>query len=207
MSTLRRFVLVLFTFLRILPGEGFLSSIRQSAKADLLQLIKSGADDAAILSSVRKCEALSPLSTRLSGAISDPLLSDNWLMVYTTSSSIAGKTRPAYLQTRTPPEQLIDVENGRALNAETVLGITNAVEISLAPKTRSKAAMQFERFKIGPFAFAAPKGLSGELDTTYLDSEMRISRGDLGNIFVLLRESTEREAADATWAGWRESWS
>ena len=42
--------------------------------------------------------------------------------------------------------------------------------------------------------------------TTYLDEELRISRGDKDNLFVLLRESNMREKADAVWDGWRQSW-
>lgn len=128
------------------------------------------------------------------------------MQVYTTSDSIAGKSRPALLQARTPPEQLIDVANGRALNLERVLGVANAVEISLAPVSRSKASVEFERFRLGPVSFPAPAGLKSSLDTTYLDGTMRISRGDQGNVFVLLRESSERQTADAVWSEWRRSW-
>merc|ERR1711908_195042 len=96
---------------------------------------------------------------------------------------------------------------GRALNLERVLGVANAVEISLAPVSRSKASVEFERFRLGPLlSFPAPAGLTSSLDTTYLDETMRISRGDQGNVFVLLRESSERQMADAVWSDWRRSW-
>jgi len=48
--------------------------------------------------------------------------------------------------------------------------------------------------------------LKGTLSVSYLDEDMRVSRGDRGNVFVLLRESNERKAADAAWDGWRTSW-
>ena len=127
-------------------------------------------------------------------------------MVYTTSASIAGKNRPRLLQVRTPPEQRIDVANGRAQNAETVLGVTNAVDIALQPATANRVDVRFEKFILGPISFPAPKELTGSLTTTYLDEELRISRGDRDNLFVLLRESNMREKADAVWDGWRQSW-
>ena len=127
-------------------------------------------------------------------------------MVYTTSITIAGKNRPKLLQVRTPPEQSIDVVNGRARNSETIFGITNAVDIALQPATRSRVDVVFERFRLGPITFPAPRELTGSLTTTYLDEELRISRGDKDNLFVLLRESNSRASADAVWDGWRQSW-
>ena len=113
----------------VLCASGFTASLRQRAKTNLIQTISRGGSENDVLAAVRQTELLNP--TRWPGALASPLLSDNWLMVWTTSESIAGKRRPAFLQTRTPPEQLLDVRNGRALNAETVLGFTNAVEIAL----------------------------------------------------------------------------
>merc|ERR1719163_1322477 len=127
-------------------------------------------------------------------------------MVYTTSASIAGKNRPKLLQVRTPPEQSIDVANKRAQNSERVLGIQNAVDISLQPATRDRVDVRFETFRLGPVSFPAPSELTGSLTTTYLDNEVRVSRGDKDNLFVLLRESSMRGTADAVWSGWRESW-
>ena len=125
----------------------------------------------------------------------------------TTSNSIAGKTRPKVFQTNTPPEQLIDVENGRAVNAENVLGIRNAVRADISPLTKNKVKVQFKEFSVGPISYK-PEGdkFKGELSVSYLDEDMRISRGDQGNAFVLLRESTQRKEADRVWKGWKKSW-
>ena len=95
---------------------------------------------------------------------------------------------------------------GRACNSETVFGVRNAVDIALKPATRNRVDVTFETFRLGPVAFPAPASLTGSLETTYLDDDMRISRGDKDNLFILLRESSMRETADAVWAGWRASW-
>ena len=49
-------------------------------------------------------------------------------------------------------------------------------------------AVQFKQFKIlGLISVTAPENAKGKLDTTYLDEELRVSRGDRGNLFVLER--------------------
>jgi hypothetical protein len=183
-----------------------LKLLRNPMKADLLLRIQRGDAEEEIISAAQRLEWLNP--ARLTGAVASEQLGGRWLMVFTTSDSIAGKNRPALFQTRTPPEQLIDVAAGRACNSETVLGFTNAVDIALQPATRNRVDVKFEKFRVGPLAFPAPASLRGSLDTTYLDEDMRISRGDKENLFILLRasESSMREMADAVWAGWRASW-
>ena len=41
----------------------------------------------------------------------------------------------------------------------------------------------------------APKKAVGELDTTFLDNELRIGRGDKGNLFVLFKDDVFTPAA------------
>lgn len=182
--------------------QAFTGALRSRAKENLINLVTSGAPDNEVLKVLESVERLS-----FGGAtLSNPLLPGNWLMVWTTSNSISGKSRPKYLQTKTPPEQLIDIENGRALNAEKVLGLRNTVEAELTPATKNKVRVQFKKFKIGPLGFDAPDNLRGELSVTYLDDDMRISRGNQGNAFILLRESSNRKEADKIWQEWRKGW-
>ena len=65
-------------------------------------------------------------------------------------------------------------------------------------RVRSAVAFRSVRFSVGkgadPFAFAIPlgwindgKGPEGWLDTTYLDEDMRLGRGDKGSVFVTVR--------------------
>ena len=62
------------------------------------------------------------------------------------------------------------------------------VEAELTPETKSRVAVQFKKFKIlGLVPITAPGNAKGKLDTTYLDEELRVSRGDRGNLFVLER--------------------
>ena len=253
-------------------APSFVAPLCAPAKSALLRSIQAGASGDEIAASVARLEWLNP--SVFTGAVASDKLPGNWLMVYTTSDSIAGKTRPKLFQALTPPEQLLDVAGGRACNSERVLGVINAVEIALKPATRNRVDVRFETFRLGPLAFPAPD-LTGSLDTTYLDEDMRsgsfvlvpslkaaraasasgahppaqgcplgrrgdslplgdaeergaavvclapclqlpialcplrhprISRGDRDNLFVLLRESSMRETADAVWAGWRSSW-
>ena len=152
------------------PCRGFVAPLCAPAKSALLRRIQAGAPEDDILAAARRLEWLNP--SVFTGAVASDQLPGNWLMVYTTSDSIAGKTRPKLFQALTPPEQLIDVANGRACNSERVLGVRNAVDIALQPATRNRVDVRFETFRLGPLAFPAPD-LTGSLETTYLDADMR----------------------------------
>ncbi|XP_024039904.1 probable plastid-lipid-associated protein 4, chloroplastic isoform X2 [Citrus clementina] len=60
------------------------------------------------------------------------------------------------------------------------------VTADLTPLNSRKVAVQFDYFKIGGLIpVKAPNTARGELETTYLDEDLRISRGDKGNLFIL----------------------
>jgi len=66
-----------------------------------------------------------------------------------------------------------------------------SVTANFTPVNETTVNVQFDEFGIGPIRIKAPASFKGVLRTTYLDDEMRISRGDKGNLFILLRASRE----------------
>lgn len=123
--------------------------------------------------------------------IKDPNLSGVWQMLYTTSTSILRISFPAFLRP-VRITQIIDVPNLFARNEEEFkigpFRFTNAVEARLEPVSRSRVTVKFVQFIVaGLFKFNVEKNdrFKGELDVTYLDDDLRISRGDRGNLFVL----------------------
>ena len=125
--------------------------------------------------------------------LKQPSLADGvWNLEYTTSDSILGrKGFPKVGQIK----QIIDTKTLYAENREVVsyfgLKIPRKVTAELLPITKSKVAVQFKVFSIGPISFKSPASARGELDITYVDEDIRLSRGDKGNIFVLSRSSSD----------------
>lgn len=58
---------------------------------------------------------------------------------------------------------------------------------ALTPTSASAVDVQFLEFAVGPIKIKAPESAKGALDTTFLDEEIRVSRGDKGNLFVLVK--------------------
>eukprot|EP00210_Caulerpa_lentillifera_P007665 g7316.t1 len=130
----------------------------------------------------KELESLNPTPAPL-GASS---INGQWELLYTTSSSILGGNRPAFLRPQGAIYQFIDAPNLRARNQET-WPFYSEVTADLTPVNDSKVNVQFDTFKIfGIVPVKAPPSAKGWLDTTYLDEELRISRGDKGNLFVLV---------------------
>eukprot|EP00775_Hariotina_reticulata_P007616 gene7616-7818_t len=168
---------------------------RQKRKEELLELIAplkrglvaSPEDQQAVEAAVQKLERINPTPRPLQS----PLLNGQWRLVYTTSSSILGTSKPAFLRPSGPIYQLLDGPNLKAANRETA-PLYNQVTAELSPLSVNKVAVQFKTFKIfGLIPITAPPSARGELAVTYLDDEMRISRGDKGNLFVLLMDDPD----------------
>ena len=75
----------------------------------------------------------------------------------------------------------------RKVTAELIPPPPSSEEEDVKKKKNQLTYVQFKRFSVGPVAFDAPKQFQGFLDITYLDKDLRLTRGDKGNLFVLTR--------------------
>jgi hypothetical protein len=87
--------------------------------------------------------------------------------------------------------QNIDTTTLTAKNSEIIrygiVDVPRSVSAELSPINGKLTDVKFKRFELGPVGFNAPDSFRGSLDITYLDDEVRLTRGDKGNIFVLTR--------------------
>ena len=68
----------------------------------------------------------------------------------------------------------------------------------LTPTSKSAVKVQFKTFRLlGFIPVTAPGAAKGALDITYVDEEIRVSRGDKGNLFVLVQADPEARLPDA----------
>jgi hypothetical protein len=135
-----------------------------------------------------KLEALNPTRNPLIISDKKPSVNGDWSLDYTTSDSILGKGGFPRVG---PIVQNIDTTTLSAKNSEVVkyvfLNVPQSVSAELSPVDGKLTDVKFKRFMVGPIGFDAPDSFRGSLDITYLDDEVRLSRGDKGNIFVLTR--------------------
>lgn len=132
-----------------------------------------------------KLERLNPTTKPLKSQ----LVNGDWSLEYTTSDSILGKGGFPRIG---PIVQKIDTESLSAENSEVVayfgiIPVPRKVTAELSPQSDKLTNVQFKRFSLGPVGFDAPESFKGFLDVTYLDDDLRLTRGDKGNIFVLTR--------------------
>lgn len=117
--------------------------------------------------------------------LASELINGRWKLLYTTSASILGTDRPALLRPRGYSYQIIDAPGLRAKNTSG-LPLFAEVTADLTAVSDSRVDVKFDMFKILKLIpFKAGPDAKGWLETTYLDEELRISRGDKGNLFVL----------------------
>ncbi|KAF6147939.1 hypothetical protein GIB67_001514 [Kingdonia uniflora] len=137
-------------------------------------------DQEAVDQIARKLEAVNSVKSPLNS----DLLNGKWELLYTTSSSILQIQRPKFLRSK-GNFQAINTDTLRAQNMES-WPFFNQVTADLTPLNARKVAVQFDTFKIlGLIPIKAPGRARGELEITYLDEELRVSRGDKGNLFIL----------------------
>lgn len=134
-------------------------------------------------------EALNPTRNPLIVNKNKPSINGDWSLDYTTSDSILGKGGFPRVG---PIIQNIDTTSLSAKNSEIVryfycIDVPRSVSAELSPVNGQLTYVKFKKFKVGPLGFDAPDSFRGSLDITYLDDEMRLTRGDKGNIFVLTR--------------------
>lgn len=168
-------------------------------KASLLEVIDqssqgrcSPAMRSTVLAEIEALEALNPTPNPLEAP---ELLTGCWRLIYTTSDSILGVTRPRPFRPRPRILQSIDASKLAAKNEEWVLRglLKNSVRAKLTPRDDGRTVdVQFKRFGIGWLRIPAPPSARGVLETTFLDDSLRISRGDKGNLFVLVRDGPSR---------------
>ncbi|XAR49402.1 hypothetical protein NMG60_11032594 [Bertholletia excelsa] len=161
----------------------------ESLKEELLQAIvplDRGAeatpeDQERIDQIARKLESINKIKEPLKSN----LLNGKWELLYTTSQSILQTQRPKFLRPNGKIYQAINVDTLRAQNMET-WPFFNQATANLVPLNARRVAVKFDNFKIAGLIPIKSRGSGrGQLEITYLDEELRISRGNQGNLFVL----------------------
>ena len=171
---------------------------------------------AKVRTAIRALEALNPIPRPLE---SPELLSGCWRLVFTTSDSILGLPRARPFRPRAGRIlQSIGPDLSVVLNEEWVLqgALKNTARAQLVPRDDGRTVdVSFDRFSIGWLRIPVPAlavgfrkdgrsgrrvppanpqrgGNAGVLETTFLDETLRISHGDKGNLFVLVRQGPSR---------------
>mmetsp|Transcript_35595 Transcript_35595/g.83208 ORF Transcript_35595/g.83208 Transcript_35595/m.83208 type:complete len:267 (-) Transcript_35595:67-867(-) len=177
-----------------------------------------------ILSAFEALERSNPTAAPLESE----LLKGEWELLWTTSESILGTSRPPFLRPKGDSQilQFLDPAKGVGRNLEDTPVSRNMVEAEIVPLLpenrarfanrletylpfrrpggseplgeasleRSAVGVQFRKFSFfgGLVSAPAPEQATGILEITYLDDDLRLSRGDKGNLFILRKIASER---------------
>eukprot|EP00980_Cylindrotheca_fusiformis_P028763 scaffold22642_cov134-Cylindrotheca_fusiformis.AAC.18 len=148
-------------------------------------LVSTEDQNKAILNMFEKLERMNPTKSPLKSNLVNGL----WSLEYTTSASILGKGGVG--KRVGPILQKIDTNNLYAENSEMVdyfgIKVPRKITAELDPQNNQLTKVQFKQLSLGPIAFDAPEAFKGYLNVTYLDKDLRLTRGDKGNIFILTR--------------------
>lgn len=177
-------------------------------------LLANEIDNAKVLSAIQQLEDVNPTQNPLEAK---DLLNGDWRLLYTTSKGILGLDRfPLFKLGQI--YQCIRVSEAKVYNIAEIIGLPMleglvSVAANFEPVSERRVNVIFERSIVGlqrflgyqtpakliqqieagkkffPIDFKIDRGeQKGWLETTYLDGDMRIGRGNEGNVFVLTKE-------------------
>lgn len=179
-------------------------------------LLANEIDNVRVLAAVQKLEDINPTKQPLEAK---DLLNGDWRLLYTTSKSILGLDRFPLLKLG-QIYQCIRVSEVKVYNIAEIIGLPMleglvSVAATFEPVSERRINVIFERSIIGfqrLFGYNTPGRFiqqiesgkkfqpldlkiesgkqKGWLDITYLDADMRIGRGNEGNVFVLTKETS-----------------
>jgi hypothetical protein len=177
-------------------------------------LLANEIDNVRVLSAIQQLEDYNPTPKPVEAG---ELLEGNWRLLYTTSKGILGLDRfPLFKLGQI--YQCIRTAEAKIYNLAEIIGLPFleglvSVVAQFEPVSERRVNVKFERSIIGLqrfFAYNCPSNFirqielgkkflpldfgienrdqKGWLDITYLDQDMRIGRGNEGNVFVLAKE-------------------
>ena len=177
-------------------------------------LLASEIDNVRVLSAIQQLEDRNPTPRPLEAK---DLLEGNWRLLYTTSREILGIDRFPLLNLG-QIYQCIRTAEAKLYNIAEIVGLPFleglvTVSANFEPVSESRVNVKFERSIVGLqrfFSYQSPEKFikdietgkkflpldfslanrerQGWLEITYLDEDMRIGRGNQGNVFVLAKE-------------------
>jgi PAP_fibrillin len=177
-------------------------------------LLANETDKVKILSAIQRVEDSNPTPEPLERR---DLLEGNWRLLYTSSRDLLGLDRIPLLKLG-QIYQCVRMAEGKIYNIAEIFGLpwleaVVSVVASIEPISESRVSVNFERSIVGLqklLAYDNPSKYVEQIETgkkfppldfgidnrdrkawleiTYLDEDLRIGRGNEGNVFVLSRE-------------------